>query len=179
MMKKVKTFKTYQLIFPILILSGIFSCQNSNENFQKNDITNEIDTLYFTEDMRGTSGLNVHYTIDSSYHKIPREIWIDVSLTPKGEMNTMIQHFDIYLKSSDSNFIIQQNSNLEYQFFVSNEYKGNSFNGYLSDTDNVLQFEIYLQPLVGYVFKTYWRDNPYTSEEITKLCLKSEQLESI
>jgi hypothetical protein len=108
-----------QIIFLLIFLA---SCTEKKNTISSKK--NKIDTLYILEKMNGD--IDFSYTFDSLNKDkfLPRNHWISVNVKGLGEMVKILKHADLYLESTDSNFIIRRLSNYDYKFYVRNSYVG-------------------------------------------------------
>ncbi|MFT6503684.1 MAG: hypothetical protein ACJASQ_003822 [Crocinitomicaceae bacterium] len=167
-------------IIIVFFVLGLGSCNEPIAVEQISlDKVESIDTLYFTEDMRGVSGVRLNFDTLTKDKFVPRNVWINVYAEGKGTMNDILKSSELFLQSEDSSFKIVRVSSDEYKFFIDNEYSGNAYEGSDPEAINLLEVDAYIQPHEGFVFKTYWRKEAYTAKEKTRVSRLSRYLEEV
>jgi len=154
----------YRIQF-ILMIIFLSSCSEKNKSTSISK--NKIDTLYITEEMRGNFDLSYKFDSLDKNKFIPRNKWILVQVKGVGEMVKILKHSDLYLESTDSNFIIQRISNFEYKFYVRNSYVGYIPNGGPIAEQECIEIYPYITPHKGYILDAYWQDKPIAFSEKT------------
>jgi hypothetical protein len=155
----------------ILFVMCFAKCETSTPtSVITDDIVSEPDTLYFTEEMRGSARVQLIFDSLTKDNLIPRNVWVPVHANGQNDLVEILNHSNLYLRSKDSNFQIKKNSNVSFDFYVNSDYEG-----YKSETmGECLTIYLGVELHENYVLSAYWIDSVFSCNEIVQLMMMYE-----
>jgi hypothetical protein len=172
-MKSLNRF-VYNLLFIVILTSFSSSCTDEKTRSGIGDNKPKIlDTLRFTEEMRGNSGLGFKFHFKAFFDDFSRNNWVPFSVYGKGEMINILKHSNLFVQSEDSTIHIRKVSGFNFEIMVDSNFNG----CYPLYDEKIISYSPIIQPHKGYIFDSYWLDKPISYPDKTRISINHLKIE--